>query len=187
MSADVAYPLAWPHGWPRTQYPQRSKFGDRSVHAAVEELKHQLSLLKATDMVISSNVTLGATPKDKGVCVYFKLKGKPYALPCDKWDCPEDNLWALAKHIENMRAQDRWGVGNLERAFAGYMALPAPAGENAAQWWDVLRVPRNCDFDTAQAAYRSEARIRHPDNGGSNEKMATLNQAWANAKLAFGR
>lgn len=187
MSTGNAYPLQWPYGWPRTTTPLRSKFGTRSVHAAVEELKRQLSMLRATDMVISSNITLGATPKDKGVCVYFKIKGKPYALPCDRWDCPEDNVWALAKHIENMRAQERWGVGSLERAFQGYAALPGPAGENPSEWWTVLKVERTSTFDDAQASYRELARQYHPDNGGSNEKMALLNAAWANAKLAFGR
>ncbi|HYF52630.1 MAG TPA: J domain-containing protein [Salinarimonas sp.] len=147
-----------------------------------------MDLLKATGMVISSNVTLGASsPKDRGVCVYFNLKGKPYALPCDKWDCPEDNLWALAKHIENMRAQERWGVGSIERVFAGYQALMGPAGTNPEEWWSVLRIERTASFDQAQEAYRNEARRCHPDNGGSNEKMAVLNAAWAAAKLAYGK
>ena len=180
-----AYPLSWPAGWPRTQTPQRSNFAARTVHAALTELTDQLARLKATGMLISSNVTLGGSPKDKGVCVYFQFRGKPYALPCDRWDCVEDNLWALAKHIEGLRASERWGVGTIERVFAGFMALPPPAGSNPEEWWKVLRCERNATLAQAQEAYRLEASRQHPDRGGSNEAMATLNAAWAVAKRAL--
>lgn len=184
--SDLAYPLHWPAGWPRTQNPQRNTaFAARSVHSAVTELQRQLEKLKATEVVISSNVTLGhATPKDRGVCVYFKIKAKPYALPCDKWDCAEDNLWALAKHIENMRSQERWGVGSIERQFAGYLALPSTA-DNPEEWWKVLGCDQTATLAQAQEAYRDRARIWHPDNGGDAGKMAVLNAAWTIAKRAL--
>lgn len=183
MNPEKAYPLFWPVGWPRTQFPGKSKFGNRSVHAAMQGLTHELDLLKASGMFVSSNVTLGnPSPKDKGVCVYFKLKGKDYALPCDKWDCVEDNLWALACHIESLRGQDRWGVSTIERAFAGYIALPAPSGSNPEEWWTILKVDRTAEFEAVQTAYFDQAKLCHPDNGGSNEKMTLVNAAWAAAK-----
>lgn len=116
------------------------------------------------------------------MCVYFRLRGKQYALPCDRWDCVEDNLWALCKHIESLRGQERWGVGTTERAFAGYLALEAPPGENPLEWWKVLRCERTATLAQAQEAYRAEAQIRHPDRGGSAASMATLNAAWTEAK-----
>jgi hypothetical protein len=172
-----AYPLHWPAGWPRTAVPMREhKFGDHSVYQAVEELSRQLDLLKATGMVISSNVALGNTqPKDKGVCVYFTLRAKPYALPCDKWDRVEDNLWALAKHIEALRGQQRWGVGTVERAFAGYMAIT----DGKKTWREVFGFGP-ADRPTAREIndrYRDLALRRHPDHGGSTEAMAELNMA----------
>ncbi len=185
MSVHQAYPLSWPPGWPRCATQSRSAFADRSVFAAVEEVKKQLEMTKCTGLVISSNVTLGAIPKDKGVCVYFQLKGRPYALPCDKWDRVEDNLWAISKHLESLRLQERWGVGSIERAFAGYLALPAPASEEA-RWWEVLGIAREASPALVTAAFRSKAHLNHPDTGGSTAAMAKINQAYATAKTEKG-
>lgn len=184
MSADKAYPLHWPQGWPRSTMPASSKFGDRTPHQALAELTRQLEMLKATGIVISSNVVLGnASPKDKGVCVYFVMKGKPYALPCDKWNRVEDNIWALAKHVEALRGQERWGVGTVERAFAGYMALPAAAATRAREWFAVLGFDGpNISLAQAREQYRVLAPKCHPDTGGSHEAMAELNAAWATAQ-----
>lgn len=192
-----AYPLQWPFGWPRTLIPQRnSKFKSAtSVHWALDELETELRRLCAQNIMISSNVSLGQqSPKDKGVCVYFSLKGKeynappkPYALPCDKWDRVEHNLWALAKHIESIRGQERWGVGTIERHFAGYTQLNAPAGAvDPAEWWTILRVLRDAKWQDVESAYKRRALECHPDRpGGNNADMANVNAAFQNAKLAF--
>lgn len=182
----TAYPLQWPFGWPRLNCASVSKFGDRTVHQSVQGVLHELDLMRATDVVISSNVTLGPAPKDKGVCVYFKLKGKPYALPCDKWNAVEDNLWALAKHIESLRLQERWGVGTVERAFSGYMALPPPSDKRSC-WEQIGFTSATSTFAVAQEAYRARAKQCHPDNGGSNEAMSRLNSAWQEIRAHFGQ
>lgn len=181
-----SYPLSWPAGWPRTAAPESSRFGERTPYAALEQLKKELILLGAQDINLSSNFALGAAPKDKGVCVYFILKGKNYAMPCDKWNRVEDNLWALAKHIESLRGQERWGVGTIERAFAGYVALLT--GSIAQKpWWKVLGVNPDASPEKIQSHYRSLAASRHPDiDGGSNELMAELNGAYDEAKLERG-
>lgn len=181
----TAYPLSWPIGWPRTPVPQRSKFGDHTAHAALTEVTKQIEMLKGKVTCVSSNYTLGAAPKDKGVCIYFSLKGKGYALPCDKWDRLECNLWALAKHIESLRLQERWGVGTVERSFAG--ALLLLGGSSERPWQDVLGFP---PAGTAQptvtraaieANYKRLAATLHPDKGGSDAAMSELNNARAQA------
>jgi hypothetical protein len=182
--AAVAYPLVWPHGWPRTTTPQiNTKFAARSVHAAHAELAVELGRLGATDMLISSNVTLGNdSPKDRGICVYFFFKGKNYALPCDRWTAVQDNLWALAKHIEALRGQERWGVGTLDRAFAGYLAI-GNGEPNPEEWWTVLGVPRSATTQQLSDGYREAARKAHPDmNGGSDKQMVLINAAYAIAR-----
>lgn len=193
---DQAYPLQWPIGWPRTPSPSRAKFSEKSVSAALTELHRQLGLLRASEVVISSNVSLGnQSPKDKGVCVYFKLKAstafnapvKPYALPCDKWDKVEHNIWALAMHIDSLRSQARWGVGTIERQFAGYAALPAPMGANPEEWWKVFGCNRDIPFDEAQRCYRNKAVLVHPDRGGTADAMALVNAAWAACKRSYGQ
>lgn len=185
MSAHSAYPLSWPPGWPRAAAQLRSAFAERTVFAAVEEVQRQLELTKCTQLVISSNVTLGSKPKDKGVCVYFQLRARPYALPCDKWDRVEDNLWAISKHVESLRLQERWGVGSIERAFAGYLALPW-TGAGDEDWWTVLGVDRAASLTAITAAFKDKARLYHPDAGGAHESMAAINRAFAEAKSERG-
>ncbi len=184
--SDQAYPLHWPAGWPRTPVPlANKKFGDRTVSQAVQGLMDELGRLDATDAVISSNVTMmHAEPKDRGVCVYFRIKGKAYALPCDKWRSVTDNLIALTKHIEALRGQERWGVGTVERAFAGYMAIE----DGRKTWRQVFgyapaEIPAPGDFS---ARFRDLAIKCHPDHGGSADRMAQLNQARDEAKKELG-
>jgi hypothetical protein len=69
-----------------------------------------------------------AAANDPGIAVYFTLGKKRVVLACDKWAAPQENIYAIAKHVEALRGQDRWGVGSIEQAFAGYMALEERTG-----------------------------------------------------------
>lgn len=191
----TAYPLSWPQGWPRSQvrtaapfhkkrdtgrgYSQKSEL---SMRDARDQLARELDLLGARSPVLSTNVELTlngepragrARPSDPGVACYFKLKGRDTVLACDKWRRPEDNIVALARHIEALRGQARWGVGSIEQAFTGYQALPAPE-----QWWQVLALQPNATVDDINAAWRNLAAAAHPDRpGGSDAAMARVNAA----------
>ena len=65
----------------------------------------------------------------------------------------------------------------LDRAFAGFTALPAPGGKRS--WREVLGFPAAAspDRDGIEIAYRSKAKAAHPDAGGSHDAMAELNRA----------
>ncbi len=123
-------------------------------------------------------------PRDTGVAAYFRLNGKDRCLACDTWDRVADNVVALALHIDAIRRIDRYGVGNVEQAFAGYTALPAQAGS----WFIVLEFdepPKS--WDVIQARYRQLVEKHHPDKGGSLDITQKLGEAYATAKLEFGR
>lgn len=189
----AAYPLHWPLGRPRTASRTSAPF-NRKVHngrwnetkrltisVARDRLQDELERLRATGIVLSTNVELRldgsprsdrSPPADPGVALYFKLKGRDTVLACDRWDSVADNIAAIAKHIEALRGIERWGVGTLEQAFAGYQALPAPE-----QWWQVLGVGNQATRAEIDAAYRAKARTAHPDTGGSDAAMARLNAA----------
>ncbi|MCW5319024.1 DnaJ domain-containing protein [Nostoc sp. KVJ3] len=189
-----AYPLTWATIYPRT--PQHKRMEARfevSFAVARDQLLHELELLGAFAVVISSNVQLRrdglpyanfTEPDDSGVAVYFRIKKKNYALCCDKWLKVKDNLRAIGLHIAAMRGMERWGVGSVEQAFAGYQALPPQASER--KWWEVLGVDVRASDDEVKATYRKLARKYHPDGGSSpdSEKMAVINAAYEKAKQA---
>ena len=194
---DKRYPLSWPTGRPRTPAASRDRapFGSMkrvagrsyesreslSVAEATSRLQVELDRLGAREIVLSTNVeprldgyprSDRREPADSGAALYFRFGGKDTVLACDKWDRTADNIAAIAKHLEALRGMDRWGVGTLEQAFAGYQALPAPE-----QWWQVLGVPESASREHINAAWRDKANTAHPDKGGSDAAMARLNAA----------
>lgn len=202
----TAYPLDWPPGWPRASYRSQSPFRSGntwqnreklSLSTARSRINEELKRLGAKYVVVSSNQRPGSDAirfNDPGVAVYFTLKGKPHVLACDKWDRLPDNLAAIAKHIEALRGIDRWGVGSIERAFAGFAALPPPStetGPTKRPWRVVLDVdcPANPDGGTreaflmlAESRFKAKARQAHPDAGGTVDAMAELNIAIEEAR-----
>ena len=182
-----AYPLSWPVGWPRTKSRKQAAFAEHTLAEARDFILSELRLLHGHDVIVSTNVSLRKdgllrsgkiNVTDPGVAVYFELSGQSRVLACDRWNEIVDNLWAIGKHIEALRGQQRWGVGTVEQAFAGYMALPAP--ETA--WWEVLGVDRNASLDIIQTAYRNKAKVTHPDAGGSSEAFQRVQNAWDAAR-----
>lgn len=116
------------------------------------------------------------------MAVYFRLKGEPRVLACDRWDRVADNMAALAAHIDAMRGQLRWGVGSLEQAFAGYKALPAmPASR---PWYEVLGVSEGASLGQIDDARRELLRKHHPDVGGNANLAAEINAAHAEGRRA---
>jgi DnaJ-class molecular chaperone len=76
---------------------------------------------------------------------------------------------------------DRWGVGNLAQAFAGYAALPAPVA--LKPWYAVLGYSKPVPKDEAEAAYRRLAKLYHPDSAtGDAAIMSELNRAISEAR-----
>ena len=187
-----AYPLQWPEGWPRTSYNNRgsSRFGKNLGFNQIKELQHELRLLGARNVVISSNVPVrndglpyASESKrrydDPGVAVYFTLKGKQLSMARDKYWTPWENIRSLVLTIDGLRSMERHGGSTMmDRAFSGFTALPKPGG---ADWWEVLQLPRAVSRATVEAKFRELARERHPDQGGSDDQMAELNRARAQA------
>lgn len=200
------FPLEWPAGWKRTPSHRRARapfHKVRSVQGAtlgqvykqkerldisdgLHRLEGELRRLNAQHVVISSNLQVTADGRpytkqskmlaDPGVAVYFKLRGAPRVLACDTWLNTAENMAAIAGHIEAIRACERYGVGSIEQAFAGYKSLPA---DTAADWRTVFGFgadarPTASEIDVA---YKREARVKHPDVGGTDVEMAHLNRA----------
>jgi len=210
------YPLSWPRGWKRTTYRKQAMFnkkvrrtaGDGStlyqgvanltVGDGLARLTGELRRLGARNPVISSNLQLNLDGSirasqaknlaDPGVAVYFRLNQHPRVLACDKWTSAADNMAAIAGHIEAIRAQERYGVGTLDQAFAGYAALPPIGGTQGGDWRAEMGFTpedRGVTFETMEARYRALLKERHPDSGGSHDAVVRLNLSRDAARAYF--
>lgn len=184
-------PLLWPQGWPRAKFRHSSRFDERTILQALSEAVNQLEKLGADKIAASANTFRGlntyraANRDDPGAAVYFTLHKREQVLACDKWSGIADNFWAIAKHLEALRGQERWGVGGLDRAFDGYLAIPLKAGGRA--WYDVLGIPEQSGREVIESAYRNRAKECHPDkDGGSHDAMIELKEAYEAALNGVG-
>lgn len=189
-------PLSWPIGWPRyakrrTRASFERQTGQWTVFAALEELKRQLRLMGVRDwqFIVSTNLPLrrdglpisnAAEPRDPGVAVYFRVGEDPHALACDKWDRCADNLRAIALHIGAIRGQDRWGVGSLLQAFAGYGLKQLAEIGARKPWWEILGLKEKPATAAAvQERFHELAMQHHPDRpGGNGNQMAEISAAY---------
>jgi hypothetical protein len=200
----TAYPLSWPLGRARTENPRASQFGAsgryrngqwstpqaQTPYSESQRLLAELQRIGAENVLISTNLPLnrdgtirskGGSPSDAGVAVYFDLPDDagrlvPTVLACDRWRTVPCNLHAIALHVEALRGMERWGVGSMSQAFAGYAALPARA--SGRHWSEVLGVLPKASAAEIKSAYRERAKKAHPDQGGTREEWDELQEAW---------
>lgn len=191
MSDLSRYPLVWPPGWRRADQWQRKRAqfkSDRnrvSISVAIGRIAHELELLaKVTgeDLLISTNVRTRldglprsdqAEPGDPGAAVYWRVGKVQRCMAVDLYDRVADNLAAIAATLEAMRAIERHGgAAILDRAFTGFIALPAPE-----QWFQVLGVGAAATRAEIESAHGRLAMKHHPDRGGDTSTMARINTA----------
>ena len=198
-----AHPLQWPEGWERTTYECRRRSAFQvSEGRAIHDLLDELGRLGARYVTISSNVRvrmdgipyateMGKLYDDPGVAIYFELKGKSQVIACDSYDRVHNNIRAVGKTIEAMRAIERHGSTSiLNRAFQGFVALPAKK-----KWWQVLGFdsepgphspPNGQTWAVITHNYRELSHQHHPDKGGSLQEMQELNEAYNETKQIWG-
>lgn len=194
-----AFPLQWPHGWPRLAADSRrsARFVKNkrqiSIAEAVDRVRSELARMRVSehDLVISTNIPLRldgfprsdrAEPTDPGAAVYWRdstQDGWPArCMAVDLYDRVADNLAAIAATLDAMRAIERHGgAAILDRAFTGFTALDAPAGPH---WSAVLGVATAATFEVAQSAYRRLRSVAHPDKDkdGTSERFHEVQTAW---------
>lgn len=180
MSGPAAYPLAWPVGRPRTSKRLRGSFSGTRVEIT-HRLERQVALLGGRWLIISSDRELRqdgkphqgrADPIDPGVCIYFELAGKPYAMACDRFDALDQNLAALANHIDATRRIERYGVATAAESLQAFRALPAPKRPH-----EILGIAPNAPADEIKTAHRRLISNHHPDQGGTHASASEVNAA----------
>lgn len=152
-----------------------------AISRVLEEL--QRMGIGEDDIVISSNLRLRldgmpasgqANPDDCGVAVYWRKGAGTRCMAIDRYDRVQDNLAAIAATLDAMRAIERHGGATImDRAFQGFVALPAPRA-----WWQILELsgpnPTRAEIDFAHRRLISK---HHPDKGGTAEMAADINAA----------
>lgn len=182
QSEIAGYPLQWPMGWGRTDYPGQSRF-HTSFGVARDSLLREVELLGGTNVIISSNIRLRrdgypytntGRPSDQGVCVYFALNGESQAVPCDKWILIEDNMQAINRTVEALRGLERWGAKEMvNAAFRGFKALPM-----ATRYFDGCTTK-----EETQSRFRKLAKEMHPDKGGDMQSYVEMQEEYTERLL----
>jgi hypothetical protein len=191
MHGVASYPLYWPLEYARCTTRRDARFQVDFVTAR-ESLTRELELLRARDVLVSSNVPIrrdglpmvpDREPADPGVAVYFtrSVSGqpRPFVLACDQFSKVRWNLRAIQATLEALRAIERHGATSMmEQAFSGFAQLPPkPEGRS---WRQVLGVPVGpCSVEWLKDRYQTLARQHHPDQGGDHAKMVEINDAYA--------
>jgi hypothetical protein len=165
------------------------------MQKALRLLYAELSRMGVGDwnVIVSTNVELRRDglpysnrrrPDDPGAAVYFRLDGEPHVLACDRWLTPEENVHALCKHIGALRGQDRWGVGSMKQAFAGYKQLPQAASVTSQDWWQVFELPQSSTEGEVRAERGARVKVAHM--AGDGLQVARLQDAWKAFKKERG-
>lgn len=201
----TGFPLSWPDHWRRTPPEQRrtgsfakrdynGPLKDITVGQAVERLIDEFKKFGIPDyqVIVSTNIqprldgmprSGQAEPNDPGAAVYWNDCGQKRCMAIDRYSRVAQNIAALAATIEAMRSIERHGGAVvLERAFAGFLALPAPLAMGIGfkrPWRQVLGFPTAATVNRAmvESRFRKLASENHPDKGGDDAKMAELNAA----------
>lgn len=205
-----SYPLHWPSGWRRTPTRKDAKFNQKgstiaggsyrgkvSISEGTKRILYQLGMFGVAegDAIISTNLKLRldglpkgdqSEPGDPGVAVYWqRAKDTQHkVMAIDRYDRVADNLAAIAATLEAMRAIERHGGAIiLERAFTGFLALPAPN-----TWRHVMGLAEagRPTLQEAKTLYTMLSKQRHPDKGGTQAQMSELNWAWDQAQKELG-
>lgn len=176
----LEHPLKWPDGWPRTESSRRDaghqfKEGSRmygytvrhiTIDTARRKLFDELSRLGCRDAVLSMSRGEG----EPGAALYFTMNGRQMAMACDRYDNRAANTRSLGLAIEAMRQLDRHGGGAMvERAFAGFAALPPPP-----TCWQILGIDAGSSEEAIRAAFKAQAQ---QSGAGGNVDMAQLVKA----------
>lgn len=167
-----------------TRYVTDSSKNRLTVGDSRDRVLKQLGMFGARSIVISSNLRLRQDgfpmsaqrePDDPGVAVYFQLNKQPHCLSCDTWDRAADNLAAIAKHVEAMRGQVRWGVADVAAMFAGFKALPGAIITPTMNYEQALQFIKQSSglaavgTDNIRDAFRVCALKFHPDRNNGVE------------------
>lgn len=208
ISTKKSFPLAWPDGWRRTDEDKRKQHANFGTMFSRDRDSILRRLNKrGANAVITSDLPLrndglpyaDARCADPGIAVYWYEfdhapggNWKERVLACDYWRSITQNIRAVSLTVEAICGIERWGCTEIvERAFAGFAALPA-AGETSRRrtWREIFNmdnevmtaIERDEQLVIVKSRFRKAMSENHPDKGGGLEAAAELNIAMEQAE-----
>jgi hypothetical protein len=213
MRANVTYRAlpAWPNNVPATPYHKRKRSPFRSIWSkTLRDLDRELIAVKAWNTVIEIDAPASEIRRDgmpradartrgPGVIISYELHYKNsnrvdrFVFPCDTYNDWQDNVRAIARTLEALRAVDRYGVTRDGQQFSSFKAIPAQTSATKSVEWaaSVLRQHAGVvfdieDFNQCRAAYRAARSKAHPDAGGSPDSWHAVQAAGERLAAHFG-
>lgn len=152
------------------------------------DLRNVMVKMNATSLKVDYDL-LGNEP---GVRIYFDRYGKRYVSRCESYEAFLDNLRAAQLAIEyTYRIAESYGVDFTEEAGVHqdifdqiFTALEAPLDPNVLllgsgdEWWSILGVSPSATKTEIVNAYKSLAKVHHPDAGGDKNDFVRLRLAY---------
>lgn len=175
---------------------RRSQFKTQ-YNKTLDLLEYELGKLNAKNVIIEAGFRLnqirndgwpygGQKPEHPGVVLYFKNGEGDMQFPCGTYQKFENNIYAIALTLENLRAIDRYGVTLGHEQYRGFMALPvAPKEWSVEQAADFI-ASHVAEFpapiviknpESYRKAYRAAAAKLYPHTPAGNEGWHQLSQA----------
>jgi hypothetical protein len=133
-----------------------------------------------------------ARPSHPGVILAFESTYGPLQYATDAFTTWQDNLRAIALGLEALRKVDRYGITRNGTQYTGFRALMASTSmdvrdaactlaaftDDEWKWDDLLVEVGTTDKNWTRQAYRTAAKRRHPDVGGSHSDWLRLEEAY---------
>lgn len=133
-----------------------------------------------------------ARPSHPGVILAFDSTYGPLQYATDAFTTWQDNLRAIALGLEALRKVDRYGITRNGTQYTGFRALMASTAldvrdaactlaaftDDEWKWDDLLVEVGTLGKEWTRQAYRTAAKRRHPDVGGSHSDWLRLEEAY---------
>lgn len=186
--------IDWPDEFPRTPPEDRRPYSGGFRVTRSTAFGNILDELRTWDGVTDVQLDSGAQHQkqnpnkpyanssfdDPGVVVYFNKDGEDMAAACDRWDNPRDNAQDLYHYLHETRMQEQRGTVTAE---SEYRKLRLPSGDEDTvvaepSAYAILDVDRDASADEIRSAYREQLKTAHPDQGGSEDELHRLRDAY---------
>lgn len=160
---------SWPHGETSSRRPAQFKSRGYRINyeRTLDELKYEVWQLDGDSIIIGVGLNewdirqdgaprANARPMNHpGVEVSFNSRFGRLTYATDVFDDWRDNVRAVAKGLEALRAVERWGVAKRGQQYAGFALLSAGPG----------REERGKQIVAEYGSIADALRATHPDTG----------------------